>query len=253
MYGRKTCRSFWSPGTTIDSFIRTVPIDYALLRKQCKAVKDVLDKAVAVHITAPAGTDVTFGLKGRLGMSDDGDFSRGGEGGNLPAGETFISPENGTAEGVIVYDGSISLHDKTILIKDPIHCKLTKGYITDISGGKDAEALLETVTLAEKNAIEFEAAGKLEKGAGAIYAKNARGIGEIGIGLNPKATITGNMLEDEKAFRTCHFAVGSNYDDDAPSLIHLDGVVKEPTIIAIMEDGSQVIIEDEGELAKEFC
>jgi leucyl aminopeptidase (aminopeptidase T) len=253
MYGYKTCRSFWSPGTTIDSFIRTVPIDYALLRKQCKAVKDVLDKAVSVRITAPAGTDITFGLKGRLGMSDDGDFSRGGEGGNLPAGETFISPENNTAEGVIVYDGSMSLHDKTILINDPIRCKLEKGFITDISGGNDAEALLETITLAEKNAIEFEAAGKLEKGAGAIYAKNARGIGEIGIGLNPKATITGNMLEDEKAFRTCHFAVGSNYDDDAPSLIHLDGVVKEPTIIAIMEDGSQVIIEDKGALAEAFC
>jgi leucyl aminopeptidase (aminopeptidase T) len=257
MYGYKTCRSFWSPGTTIDSFVRTVPIDYALLRKQCKAVKDVLDKAVAIHITAPAGTDVTFGLKGRLAFSDDGDFSAGGEGGNLPAGETFISPENNTAEGVIVYDGSISLHDKTILIQDPIYCKLEKGFITDISGGKggnntDAEALLETVTLGEKNAIEFEAAGKLEKGAGAVYAKNARGIGEIGIGLNPKARIIGNMLEDEKAFRTCHFAIGSNYDDDSPALIHLDGLVKEPTIIAIMEDGSKVIIEDKGNLAEQF-
>jgi leucyl aminopeptidase (aminopeptidase T) len=252
MYGYKTCRSFWSPGTTIDSFVRTVPIDYALLQKQCAAVKAVLDKAVAVHITAPAGTDVRFGLKNRLAFSDDGDFSRGGDGGNLPAGETFISPENGTAEGVIVYDGSISLYDKTILIKDPIHCKLEKGFITDISGGDDAAALLETVTLGEKNAIEFEAAGKLEKGAGATYAKNARGIGEIGIGLNPKATIIGNMLEDEKAFRTCHFAIGSNYDDDAPALIHLDGLVKEPTITAIMEDGSQVVIEDKGNLAEAF-
>jgi leucyl aminopeptidase (aminopeptidase T) len=258
MYGYKTCRSFWSPGTTIDSFVRTVPIDYALLQRQCKAVKEVLDKAVAIHITAPAGTDVHFGLKGRLAFSDDGDFSRGGEGGNLPAGETFISPENNTAEGVIVYDGSISLHDKTILIKHPIHCKLEKGFITDISGengtnNADAEALLETVRLGEKNAIEFEAAGKLEKGSGAIYARNARGIGEIGIGLNPKATIIGNMLEDEKAFHTCHFAIGSNYDDDAPALIHLDGLVKEPTITAIMEDGSEIIIEDQGKLAKEFC
>ncbi len=252
MYGRKTCRSFWSPGTTIDSFIRTVPIDYALLRRQCKAVKQVLDRAVAVHITAPAGTDILFGLKGRLAMSDDGDFSEGGQGGNLPAGESFISPENNTAEGVIVYDGSISLHDRTILIKEPIRCKLEKGFITNITGGKDADALLETVTLAEKNALEFEAAGKLEKGSGAIYAKNARGIGEIGIGLNPKATITGNMLEDEKAFRTCHFAVGSNYDDDAPALIHLDGIVKGPTIIAIMEDGNKVIIEDQGNLTEAF-
>ncbi len=252
MYGYKSCRSFWSPGTTIDSFVRTVPIDYDTLRRQCAAVKAVLDKAAAVHITAPAGTDIMIGLKGRLAMSDDGDFSAGGQGGNLPAGETFISPENGTAEGIIVYDGSISLHDKTILIKDPIRCTLEKGFITDISGGSDADALLETVTLGEKNAVEFEAAGKLEKGSGAVYAKNARGIGELGIGLNPKATIIGNMLEDEKAFKTCHFAIGSNYDDDAPALIHLDGLVKKPTITAIMEDGSKVVIEDKGNLAEAF-
>ena len=252
MYGRRTCRSFWSPSTTVDSFVRTVPIDYALLRRQCNAVKQVLDGAVSIHITAPAGTDIIFGLKGRLAMSDDGDFSAGGQGGNLPAGESFISPENNTAEGTIMYDGSISLHDRTILIKDPIRCKLEKGFITSISGGKDADALLETITLAEKNALEFEAAGKLEKGSGAVYAKNARGIGEIGIGLNPKATIIGNMLEDEKAFRTCHFAVGSNYDDDAPALIHLDGLVKEPTIVAIMGDGSRVTIEDRGNLTESF-
>lgn len=47
------------------------------------------------------------------------------------------------------------------------------------------------------------------------------------------------MLEDEKAFKTCHFAIGSNYDEDAPSLIHLDGVVKDPTIILVFEDGSE--------------
>ena len=252
MYGKKTCRSFWSPSTTIDSFIRTVPIDYALLRRQCGAVKQVLDKAVSVHITAPGGTDITFGLKGRFARSDDGDFSEGGRGGNLPAGETFISPENNTAEGTIVYDGSISLHEGTILITTPIHCRLEKGFITGISGGKDADALLETISLAEKNALAFEAEGKLEKGSGALYAKNARNIGEIGIGLNPKAAITGNMLEDEKAFKTCHFAVGSNYDDDAPSLIHLDGLVKNPTIRAIMEDGSEVVIEDQGNLTEAF-
>ena len=58
------------------------------------------------------------------------------------------------------------------------------------------------------------------------------------------------MLEDEKAFRTCHFAIGMNYDEDAPTLIHLDGLVKEPTITAQFEDGSEKIIEKDGELAK---
>ena len=39
------------------------------------------------------------------------------------------------------------------------------------------------------------------------------------------------MLEDEKVFKTCHIAIGSNYDDDAKALIHLDGLVKNPTIV----------------------
>jgi leucyl aminopeptidase (aminopeptidase T) len=70
----------------------------------------------------------------------------------------------------------------------------------------------------------------------------------LGIGLNPAARISGNMLEDEKAFSTCHFAIGQNYDDDAPSLIHLDGLVKNPTITAFMPDGSKRVIEQNGVL-----
>jgi hypothetical protein len=248
LYGTKTCRAFWSPSTNLESFTRTVPIDYTLLGQRCKTIKGILDKAVAVRITAPGGTDVLIGLKGRLAKSDDGDFSRPGTGGNLPAGETFISPENGTTQGVIAFDGSISLHDRDILIHEPIHCTIKEGYITTIEGGQEARELLNTITLAEEQALEYERSGRLPAGSGALYAKNARNIGELGIGLNPLARITGNMLEDEKAFRTCHFAVGHNYDEDAPALIHLDGLVKDPTITAIYEDGTERYIEINGDL-----
>ena len=66
--------------------------------------------------------------------------------------------------------------------------------------------------------------------------------------MNPAANITGNMLEDEKAFHTCHFAIGENYDNDAPSLIHLDGVVREPTITVIYNDGTSRTILQDGSL-----
>lgn len=249
LYGEKTCRAFWSPSVTLDSFVRTVPIDYALLKKRCARIKSILDRAVSVRVSAPGGTDIELGLRKRIAKSDDGDFSRPGTGGNLPAGETFVSPENGTAVGTIVFDGSISLHDGDILIEEPIACAVAGGFITGISGGAEAKALLETVTLAERNALEYEASGRLPAGSGPVYAKNARNIGELGIGLNPAATVSGNMLEDEKAFRTCHFAVGHNYDEDAPALIHLDGLVKDPTIVARMENGEEIVIEREGELS----
>ncbi|MDR2795526.1 MAG: peptidase M17 [Spirochaetaceae bacterium] len=245
-YGEKTCRAFWSPAATLESFARTVPIDYVLLKERCAHTGAILDEAMSVRVSAPGGTDIVIGLSGRKAKCDDGDFSAAGSGGNLPAGETFISPENGTAEGVIVFDGSISLHDKDILIKSPIRCVVEKGFVREISGGREAYELRETVTLAERNAVQFEKEGRIPAGLGSLYSKNARNIGELGIGLNPAAHISGNMLEDEKAFNTCHFAIGQNYDEDAPSLIHLDGLVKNPTITAIMPDGSERVIEQNG-------
>jgi leucyl aminopeptidase (aminopeptidase T) len=246
LYGEKSCRAFWSPGVTLESFIRTVPIDYAELGRRCAAVNTILDRAVSVQVNAPAGTNITLGLGGRKAKADNGSFTAPGQGGNLPAGESFISPENGTAEGIIVFDGSISLHNRDIIISEPIHCTVSDGHVCGISGSTDAQALMETITMAEQDSLDYEKSGHLPAGQGKIYAKNARNIGELGIGLNPRACITGGMLEDEKAFHTCHFALGHNYDNDAPALIHLDGLVRNPTITAFMEDGSGVLIERDG-------
>ena len=248
LYGEKSCRSFWSPSTSLESFARTIPIDYPVLGRQCKAVSDILSAAEYVHVTALGGTDITIGLRGRIARADDGNFSEPGKGGNLPAGESFISPEKGTACGIIVFDGSMSLFDKDIIINDPIYCQVENGFITEVSGKGESTALLETISRAEQDALDCEKDGRIPKGQGTEYAKNARNIGELGIGLNPAARISGAMLEDEKAFKTCHFAVGHNYDNDAPAFIHLDGLVKEPTITAFLPDGKTVMIEQDGEL-----
>jgi len=242
-YGEKSCRAFWSPSATIESFVRTVPIDYSELERRCTAIKQILDKAVELHVTAPGGTDIVIGLRDREAKSDDGNFSTPGSGGNLPAGETFISPENNTAEGRICFDGSISTNEGDIVIHTPIECVVKDGFVQEIRGGEEAACLLQTIEAAERNAYDFERDGKLPPGNGEVYARNARNIGELGIGLNPAARITGRMLEDEKAFGTCHFAIGQNYDEDAPSLIHLDGLVKNPVITAIFPDGSRQVIE----------
>lgn len=246
--GKKTIRAVWTPGLTEDMFNRTVNIDYKKLGENCAKLCKKFENAESVHVTAPGGTDVIIGLKGRAGMTDDGDFSKPGSGGNIPAGEAFISPVVGTSEGVIVYDGSMTFSDGDAILETPITCKIEKGFITDISGGDEAKRLLKDITQAEKDSVKMEETGKLPKGQGAVYAKNARNIGELGIGLNPAATISGNMLEDEKAFRTCHFAVGENYDGDAPALIHFDGVVREPTIVIKYSDGTETTILEQGDL-----
>lgn len=246
--GKKSMRAVWTPGITEDMYNRTVNINYGELAERCKRLEKIFENAINVQVTAAGGTNISVPVYGRKLMNDDGDFSKPGTGGNIPAGEVFISPLVGKCQGVIVYDGSMTFSDGDSILETPITCKVENGYVTEISGGEEAKRLLKTITEAENRSIEYEKNGKLPEGQGEIYKKNARNIGELGIGLNPAASITGNMLEDEKAFRTCHFAIGENYDNDAPSLIHLDGVVRNPTITLTYDDGSTRTILSDGTL-----
>lgn len=252
--GRKCMRAVWTPGLTQDMFNRTVQIDYELLRKRCEAICALYEDALTVHVTSPGGTDVLVPVNGREALVDDGDFSKPGSGGNVPSGEVFISPqlpgvgESKGINGTIVFDGSMTFSSGDAMLKTPIKVKLVDGFVTDISGGEEAKRLLKDITTAEKEALLMESNGRLEKGQGTIYSRNARNIGELGIGLNPAANITGNMLEDEKAFRTCHFAIGQNYDGDAPALIHFDGIVREPTLTINYRDGHSYTLIENGNL-----
>lgn len=248
LYGARTVRSFWSPSVTVPIFEKTVPIDYPLLKRRCQRFKEILDKAVRVRVTNALGTDIEVGVEGRACFADDGDFSLPGRGGNLPAGEVFISPVVGDSRGKIVFSGSISVNEGDIVIVTPIEAVVENGFVASVSGGEEAACLLRTLERAERDAREMESSGKLQAGKGEIYARNARNLGELGIGLNPQAGIVGNMLQDEKAFGTCHFAIGHNYDADAPALIHLDGLVTDPTIVAVLPGGKEIVIERDGKL-----
>ena len=249
VYEERKMRSFWSPGITRDMFIRTVPIDYARLRGDCARVVKAMTGASSVHVTAPGGTDVIIGTKGRKPRADDGDFRKLGGAGNLPSGEVYVSPQLGTMNGTIAFDGSIVLHEGEVVIKRPIMTEVVEGFVTSISGGQEALKLEESVTLGERKALEAGRKGDLKKALVAKYARNARSIGELGIGLNRKATIVARMLEDEKVFGTCHFAIGSNYDGDADALIHLDGLVKKPTITVRKLSGAERSLMVDGRLA----
>ena len=248
LLGEKKTRSFWSPSVTLEMFKKTVPIDYVELRRVAKGLKAILDSAESIHITAPAGTDLTIGLAGRLTKSDDGEFSKPGAGGNLPCGEVFISPEVGKSEGTIVFDGSISSAEGAIIMKTPITARVEGGFVSEVTGDIEADELKETLKKAEETTKKFVEEGKLPESEFESYMKNIRHLGELGIGLNPAAEIVGNILEDEKVFHTCHIAIGSNYDEDANALVHLDGLIYDPTMVVKLADGSDKKIMDDGKI-----
>ncbi|HNX47531.1 MAG TPA: aminopeptidase [Methanomassiliicoccales archaeon] len=234
--GDKRTRSFWSPNCTREIFERGVPIDYALLRKNAKALKERIDAGKEVRVTSPAGTDVRFGIDGRQGHYDDGDFTLPGKGGNLPTGEVYVSPSNGTAEGVIVFDGTVDLDTHAERPDVPVRVRFEKGYAVEITGGETARQL---EALLERSATMARDQGKRDE------ERNARHLGELGIGLNPNAKMSCNTLEDEKVGGTVHFAIGMNLENDAHALVHLDCLVLRPDVyvddVLIIKEGRPIL------------
>ncbi len=248
LYGKKVLRAFWSPEVDRRIFAAAVPIDYARLAADCARVRPSLDRAVRARITAPGGTDLELGLEGRLASADDGDFRRPGRGGNLPAGEVFISPQLGTARGTIVFDGSLALPDRVVAPRKPVRVEVRDGLAGEIRGGPEALLLASALRQASEQALALEREGRLPAGLGQTYARNARNLGELGIGLNRSTRILGNMLNDEKVYGTCHLAIGRNYDEDAPALLHLDCLVRRPTVRLTFAGGDAVTVMRDGRL-----
>ncbi|MFH2002996.1 MAG: peptidase M17 [Planctomycetota bacterium] len=250
LLGTGKSRAFWSPSVTLDTFIRTVPIDYTLLRRRAAKIKKRLDTAERVHITAPGGTDIEIGLQGRVATTDDGAFWEPGSGGNLPAGETYISPANYDGEGVLVFDGSMSLADGSgaFVPSEPVFAEIKKGRVIRLRGGVDAKRFGKSLALGEMFAQDMAGQGGWNAKKVKSYKHNAKHLGELGIGLNPAARVTGKMLEDEKIMNTCHIAIGSNYDNDAEAFIHLDCLIKKPSIRVIDAKGRSRLILEEGRI-----
>ncbi len=244
----KKARGFWSPTVTLEQFIKTVPLDYSRMKREAAFIKKILDDGSKVRITCPSGTDIEFGINNREAFVDDGDFSEPGAGGNLPAGESFISPENGTAEGKIAFKGSISVYNGVLVLDDPLTVTVRSGFVEKIQDSDNGKILADTIDRGQKTALEYGRSGKLSPEDAAEYAGNARHLGELGIGINPNAEIIGNMLIDEKVYKTCHIAIGTNYDNDASALIHLDGLIVKPNLSVLNSGGEWVEVLKDGDL-----
>jgi aminopeptidase len=196
------------PGITKEIFARTLPIDYTHLERVGRTLAAKLTEAKLCRVTAVGGTNVQVSLHGREAICDDGDLRAPGAWGNLPAGEAFIAPPESDARGTIVLDGSLAGWG---LLAEPLSIELEQGHAVTAAGGAAAEWLV----------------GTLDAGG-----ENGRTIAELGIGTNPGATITGVILEDEKAEGTVHFAFGSNDGIGGANRasVHIDGLVREAMV-----------------------
>jgi leucyl aminopeptidase (aminopeptidase T) len=212
------------PGITKEVMIRGMNADYKNISKRSIKLKEILETGSEIRVTAPAGTDISFSIKGRISYASKGLFHAKGESGNLPTGETFLAPVEGTSNGVFVVDGSMA---GLGLIKNAnITIEVENGYATKITGG----------VLAKKLKQQLDSVGK-----------EARNIAEFGIGTNDSAKLSGVLLEDEKVMGTIHIALGNNVSmgGSINVPIHLDGVIKKPTVWMdgklLMEEGKLLV------------
>ncbi len=212
------------PGITKDVMIRGLNADYKKIARLSIKLKKILEKGERVKIYSPAGTDLSFSILGRRAIASKGLFHLAGESGNLPTGETFLAPVEGTAKGVFVVDGSMA---GLGLIKNTnIKINVRKGFAEEITGSK----------LAAKLKKQLDSVGR-----------EARNIAEFGIGTNDSAKLSGVLLEDEKVMGTVHIALGNNISmgGSVNVPIHLDGVIKKPTVYLdgklLMQDGKLLI------------
>ena len=168
--------------------------DYSQVAARCRAIAEAMDGAVLCDVVFSTGHRCFFDLRHRAGEMDDGFLPRFKEGDriiNLPSGETFIVPYEGELEDVPSW---------------------TAGTIPVV---EDDELVLFHVVA---NCIQVvEGDGPVASRYAAFFDHDpARAnIAEVAFGVNDKAAVTGEVLEDEKA--GFHWAFGRSD--------HLGGVV----------------------------
>jgi leucyl aminopeptidase (aminopeptidase T) len=203
-----------------NAFAQALPVNYRRLARRARLVAAALTAARTCRISSPAGADAIFDLGTRRALADDGDLRTPGAFGNLPAGEAYIAPVETDAHGIVIVDGAIAGYG---ILRNPLRIQLDGGRVVGAEG-EAAEWLLAT----------------LNAGGPA-----GRVIAEIGVGVNPGASISGISILDEKALGTAHIAFGTNtsFGGANTAEVHVDAILRAPMISL---DGRVVL--DHGQL-----
>jgi leucyl aminopeptidase (aminopeptidase T) len=177
-------------------------------------------------VTSSGGTDITFSIGAKWRTDDNGICNRPGQVMNLPSGRVFVFPKEESMNGKIVIDGSWEGN----VLKEPIIMEVEKGIIVSISEGE----------ISEKINLIFEEISKPLNKAKAALVKT---VAEFGFGMNSRAKVVGNLLEDQVVRGAAHFVLGDNsaYGGKNNIGLQMRGVILKPTIelqdIDLVKDG----------------
>lgn len=207
------------PGVNYQLMMKTFDLDYQQMKNLGDKIQFKLKQADSITISSAAGTQISAKIRKKHIFNDSG-LVRKGEFCNLPAGEVFFAPLEGTTQGIFIINAAIadfnlaSCKPNSILIKVTIK----DGYACQF----------ENLSPASSPDLAKQLPAKLKK-----IGPQAFNIAEIGLGTNQKTNPYGQIIEAEKAYGTVHLAFGNNFviGGKIKVPIHLDALTMQPTVI----------------------
>ncbi|MFP5474579.1 MAG: 2,5-dihydroxypyridine 5,6-dioxygenase [Gammaproteobacteria bacterium] len=213
--------------------VRAVPTEAD--RERVLAASRLLKSAKRMHVTSPAGTDVTFKLGEFPTISEYGFCEEPGRWDHWPSGFLFTFANEGGSDGTIVIDrGDILLPQKNY-VSDKITMHLREGFVRSIEGDIDAALLREFME--------------------AYKDPEAYAIAHIGWGMQPRCywhTLSlvdreATSGQDARAFEgNFLFSLGPNNEAGGPRTTpcHLDIPLRNCTVtlddIVVVRDGKVI-------------
>jgi len=133
--------------------------------------------------------------------------------GSPPDIEANVSPVEDASNGIVVVDGSVTA-DGVGLLTSTVTLHVVDGAIRDVQ------------------CADVDVAETIRQLLASVGSPKAYVLAECGVGLNPKARLTGNMLIDEGTLGCVHFGFGSNSTvggrNDVP--FHVDFVFRDASV-----------------------
>jgi len=189
--------------------------DYNALQREISGLNPMLRRRRDVRVTSPTGTDITFRTGLRWVLEDNGICNRPGQITNLPAGKVFVLPKEGTMSGKIVIDGAWEGN----LLDEPLTFLVEDGLVVSITGGDLAESV--------RSVLDEAKVGLRQSKTNLVNT-----VAEFGFGMNSRARLTGNRLEDQVVRGSAYFGFGDNsaLGGTANVGVHMRGVILKPTV-----------------------
>lgn len=185
--------------------------DYEAMQAIARTLGDIYAEGSEMRVTSEYGTDVVGDIAGRTYWPIAGKIVDNATQSicAFPDGEVGVAPDEGSTHGTVVWDTTVH---GIGLLDDPVELTVEDGWVTEVGGGREADAFRETLAEADENARYCAA--------------------EMSIGINPDAQVSGRMRTDKKVEGAVHVATGANKDlgGEIQSELHIDGTIRHPDV-----------------------